>query len=156
MRLVRRLSSSEGDGFPLGWLCARITPAAPIPQAGANISRGWARLAVNVPIDIVSRLMTPCRASRKNAIRYSFFLSRISSHRAEISPTVIMGLASPSWISPRVLSWEKIARLQVEHLIFSLMIFSPRGRWLACIVSMTILDRLPYLVVFVGILCIYP
>jgi hypothetical protein len=70
MRLVRRMSSSEGEGSPEGWLCMRTTPAAACPMAGAKISLGY----------VLYGIMWPSQNSMSNQPSMSCFRGTVLLH----------------------------------------------------------------------------
>lgn len=71
--LVILMSSEDGSGFPEGWLCTRMNPAAKLRMASLKISRGWMMLASSVPIEMRDFLIRALRVSNESMMMCSFF-----------------------------------------------------------------------------------
>ena len=73
--LVIVKSSSEGSGSPEGWLWAKTTEAALCIIASLNTSRGWTKLALSVPMEMVEIPMILLRGLRRISLKCSLALS---------------------------------------------------------------------------------
>jgi len=72
---VKAISSSEGVGSPEGWLWTKITATANSLMAGSKTSRGWTKLELIVPIEIVSFVINLFLASKYKTTKFSFLFS---------------------------------------------------------------------------------
>ena len=83
------ISSSEGSGSPEGWLWAKTTEAALCIIASLKTSRGWTKLALSVPMEMVDIPMILLRGLRRMSLKCSLALSLML---ARIAFTTLQGL----------------------------------------------------------------